>query len=108
MKKIFTILAFCLFFATGCLKRDSFDNITVYTTAYPFRYVTEKLYGEHSEIFSIYPANTDIENYNLTDKQIEIYGKKAKLYIFNGLNNEKEYVIPMVKHNHCHFNNGLW
>ena len=99
MKKIVIALAFCLLFATGCLKKDSFDNITIYTTAYPFRYVTEELYGKHSEILSIYPANTDIENYVLTDKQVEIYGKNAKLYIFNGLNREKDYVIPMVKHN---------
>ena len=99
MKKILFISIICLILATGCLKKDSFDNIVVYTTAYPFRYVTEKLYGEHSEVLSIYPANTNIETYNLTDKQIEIYSKKAKLYIFNGLNKEKDYVIPMVKQN---------
>ena len=98
MKKILIIIILCLLL-TGCLKKDSFDNITIYTTAYPFKYVTDKLYGNHSEILSIYPANTDIETYNLTDKQIEVYGKKAKLYIFNGLNKEKDYVIPMVKHN---------
>lgn len=99
MKKIVIALILCLFLATGCLKKDSFDNITIYTTAYPFKFVAQELYGEHSEVLSIYPANTDIENYVLTDKQIEIYGKKAKLYIFNGLNREKDYVIPMVKHN---------
>jgi len=99
MKKIFIALTLCLLLTTGCLKKDSFDNITIYTTAYPFRYVAQELYGEHSEVLSIYPANTDIEAYNLTDKQIEVYGKKAKLYIFNGLNKEKDYVIPMVKHN---------
>ena len=99
MKKIILALIFCLFLTTGCLKKDSFDNITIYTTAYPFKYVAQALYGEHSEIFSIYPANIDIETYSLTDKQIEIYGKKANLYIFNGLNKEKDYVIPMVKHN---------
>lgn len=99
MKKILIALIFCLILTTGCLKKDSFDNITIYTTAYPFRYVTQALYGEHSEVLSIYPANTNIETYNLTDKQVETYGKKAKLYIFNGLNKEKDYVIPMVKHN---------
>ncbi len=98
MKKILISLIFCLIL-TGCLKKDSFDNINIYTTAYPFKYVTEQLYGEHSEVSSIYPANTDIETYNLTDKQIEVYGKKANLYIFNGLNKEKDYVTPMVKHN---------
>ena len=98
MKKILIILLFVMLL-TGCLKKDSFDNITIYTTAYPFKYVAETLYGNHSEVFSIYPASTDIESYNLTDKQVEIYGKKADLYIFNGLNQEKNYVIPMVNHN---------
>ncbi len=98
MKKIFVFLALCLIL-TGCLKKDNFDNINIYTTAYPFEYVTEQLYGEHSKIFSIYPNNVDIKKYTLTDKQIEIYSKKANLYIFNGLNKEKDYVIPMVKQN---------
>lgn len=98
MKKILIILSVC-FFMTGCLKKDSFEDINIYTTAYPFRYVTEMLYGEHSEVHSIYPAQINIHDYTLTDKQIEIYGKDARLYIFNGLNQEKDYVIPMVKHN---------
>ena len=98
MKKILVILLFS-FLLTGCLSKDSFDNIKIYTTAYPFKYVTEQLYGEHSEVLSIYPANSDIDNYDLTDKQIEVYSRKAKLYIFNGLKKEKDYVIPMVKKN---------
>lgn len=100
MKKIFSLIfVLSLLFLTGCLKKDSFDNITVYTTAYPFKYVTERLYGEHAEVLSIYPLDTNIEEYSLTDKQIELYAKKARLYIFNGLNKEKDYVIPMVKQN---------
>ena len=98
MKKLLIILLFCCSL-TGCLKKDSFDNIKIYTTAYPFKYVTQALYGEHSEVLSIYPANTNIESYELTDKQIEVYAKNARLYIFNGLNKEKDYVIPMVKQN---------
>ena len=98
MKK-FLLIIFSAFLLTGCLSKDSFDDINIYTTAYPFKYVTEQLYGEHSQVLSIYPANSDIDNYGLTDKQIEVYSKKAKLYIFNGLNREKDYVIPMVNKN---------
>ncbi len=98
MKKIIICLFACLL-VTGCLKKDSFEDVNIYTTAYPFQYVTEALYGEHSELFSIYPAEIDIENYNLTEKQIEVFGKNADLYIFNGLNKEKDYVIPLVKQN---------
>lgn len=98
MKKFLFLLMLALL-VTGCFKRDSLEDINIYTTAYPFRYVTEMLYGEHSEVYSIYPAQIDINDYTLTDKQIEIYGKDSSLYIFNGLNKEADYVIPMVKHN---------
>ena len=98
MKKKILILFMACLLLCGC-KKDSFEDINIYTTAYPFRYVVEALYGEHSEISSIYPAEIDIENYTLTDKQVESYSKKADLYIFNGLNKERDYVIPMVKNN---------
>ena len=98
MKKKILILFMACLLLCGC-KKDSFEDINIYTTAYPFRYVVEALYGEHSEISSIYPSEIDIENYTLTDKQVESYSKKADLYIFNGLNKERDYVIPMVKNN---------
>lgn len=98
MKKKILILFIACLLLCGC-KKDSFEDINIYTTAYPFRYVVEALYGEHGEVSSIYPAEVDIENYTLTDKQVESYSKKADLYIFNGLNKERDYVIPMVKNN---------
>ncbi len=99
MKKLsilFTsILILC---TTGCLKRDNLEDINIYTTVYPIEYITERLYGEHSTIHSIYPNETDLENYELTDKQISDYSK-GNMYIFNGLSNEKDYVAPMFQHN---------
>lgn len=83
---------------TGCLKRDNLEDIDIYTTVYPIEYITERLYGKHSNIYSIYPDGINIEEYSLTDKQIKDYSK-ASLFIFNGLSNEKDYVIPMFKHN---------
>ena len=50
---------------TGCLKKDDFENIKIYTTSYPIEYITNKLYGEHSEIKSIYPDGTDIKKYDV-------------------------------------------
>lgn len=84
---------------TGCFKRDSFEDITIYTTAYPIQYITNYLYGEHSEVLSIYPNSVVINDYKLTGKQIEDYSKSS-LFIFNGLSHEKDYVIPMVNKNH--------
>lgn len=83
---------------TGCFKRDDLEGIEIYTTAYPIEYITDRLYGSHSTIKSIYPDGVDISKYNLTKKQMKDYSKSS-LYIFNGLSKEKDYVIPMVNEN---------
>ena len=96
MKKLMPI--FILFLLTGCFKQDNLDGIDIYTTVYPIEYIVEKLYGEHSNIYSIYPDEIDIESYELTKKQIKDYSN-SNMYIFNGLSNEKDYVSSMFKHN---------
>ena len=88
---ILTILVFSL---TGCLKRDTMEDITIYTTNYPTEYITNRLYGEYSTINSIYPDGVNINNYKLTEKQTQDYSS-ADLFVFNGLSNEKDYVEPM-------------
>lgn len=100
MKKIISLIFFAilLFNLTGCLKRDSLEDINIYTTAYPIEYITKRLYGEHSNVYSIYPDGLIIDNYSLTDKQIKDYSKSS-LFIFNGLSKEKEYVVPMFNYN---------
>lgn len=100
MKKISILL--CMigfsFLFTGCLKRDTMEDITIYTSVYPIEYITNRLYGEHSTIHSIYPDGIIPEQYDLTDKQISDYSKSG-LFIFNGLSNEKNYIEPMLKSN---------
>ena len=84
---------------TGCLKRDTMEGIDIYTTIYPIEYITTRLYGTNSTIYSIYPNGVDPENYpSLSQKQIEDFSK-ANLYIFNGLTNEKDYVVPFFEKN---------
>ena len=98
MKNFFCILSMFLLF-TGCLKRDEFENVTIYTSNYPVKYITERLYGENSTISSIYPNGTDINTYELNAKQIQDYSS-GNLFIFNGLiEKEKEYVINMFDKN---------
>lgn len=97
MKKII-ILFIGLFLVTGCLKRDSLEDINIYTTVYPNEYIVNKLYGTHSYIYSIYPNGVDIANYELTDKLIKDYSS-ASMVIFNGQNKEKDYVISMYDNN---------
>jgi zinc transport system substrate-binding protein len=100
MKKIISLifLATVIFSLTGCLKRDNLEDIDIYTTAYPIEYITQRLYGEHSNIYSIYPDGVIIDDYSLTDKQIKDYSK-ASMFIFNGLSKEKDYVVPMFNYN---------
>lgn len=100
MKKLFTIFSilFISIISTGCFKRDTLEDITIYTTSYPVEYITNYLYGEHSTVHSIYPNGIDINKYSLTAKQVEDYSE-MDMYIFSGLTNEKDYVNPLFKHN---------
>lgn len=100
MKKIVYVSLLFMFLTslTGCLKKDNLEDITIYTTSYPIEYITSSLYGEHSEIKSIYPDGTDINEYQLNDKQIKDYSK-GNMYIFNGLGHEKTYVAKLFKNN---------
>lgn len=92
------LISLILITLTGCLKKDDFENIKIYTTSYPIEYITNKLYGEHSEIKSIYPDGTDIKKYELNDKQIKDYSK-GSLFIFNGLGKEETYLSKFIKYN---------
>ena len=99
MKKILLLLSICLILiSTGCFKRDSMEDISIYTSVYPIEYIVNKLYGKHAEINSIYPDGIIVDKYTLTDKQLENYGK-SDLFIFNGLSIEKNYIKPMFKSN---------
>ena len=91
MKKIILLLLsiLCL---TGCFKRDTMEGINIYTTIYPITYVTEQLYGNYSNINSIYPNGVNVQledcencsNYTLTEKQLSDYSN-GSLFIFSGL-----------------------
>ena len=84
--------------STACFKRDNMENVKIYTTVYPITYIINQLYGEYSEIASIYPKGIDISNYELTDKQISDYSK-GKLFIYNGLSDEKEIARKLINKN---------
>lgn len=98
-KKISLIIVLTMMLTlTGCIKRDNLENIDIYTTVYPIEYITTRLYGEHSNIYSIYPDGIIVDEYTLTTKQIKDYSK-TDMFIFNGLDKEKDYVLPMFNEN---------
>lgn len=99
MKKIkLLILMIISIGLTGCFNNDSMDNINIVTSVYPIEYIVNTLYGEHSTINSIYPSDSEIINFEVTDVLLEQYSDND-LFIFNGLSNEKNYVKSMLKNN---------
>ncbi len=99
MKKFLVLFSLvACFLLTGCIKRDSMEDITIYTSVYPIEYIASTLYGEHSNIISIYPNGIIPSKYDLNDKQIRDYSK-SDLFIFNGMSKEKNYLTDMLKYN---------
>lgn len=101
MKRILKGLLLCvifLSFTTGCLIRDDMENINIYTTVYPISYIIQSLYGNYSNINSIYPNGIDVNNYEFTDKQISDFAN-SDLFIYNGLSNEKEIARKLINKN---------
>ena len=93
----FLVLGSFLLCLSGC-GEDSLKNSQVYTTVYPIEYLVNYLYGEESNVSSIYPKGADVETYELTDKQKENYSK-GKLFVYNGLTSEKELAREFLNQN---------
>lgn len=99
MKKIIAFLGLVIIstLLTGC-KSDSMEDIKIYTSVYPIEFVTERLYGNYSDITNMYPQGISPYDYKFTNKQIEDFSK-VDLVIYNGLEDEKEYIVEMVNKN---------
>lgn len=100
MKKWFLLFLMGVLILTttsGC-KQDDMDGIKITTTSYPIEYITERLYGEHAIIQSIYPDGTDIRKHKSTKKQLLDYSK-TDLFIYNGLSDEKEIAFKLLDQN---------
>lgn len=97
IKKI-TIACLLLGLTSGCFKRDTMDDINIYTTVYPIEYLITNIYGYNSNIDSIYPDGVSIKDYNLTDKQISEYSQ-TDMFIYNGLSKEKQVAAAFLEDN---------
>lgn len=100
MKKIIKLFSLIgiIFVLTGCINKDSMEDITIYTSVYPIEYVTERLYGEHANVVSFYPSESNPYEYKLTKKQIKDYST-SNLIVYNGLGKEKDYIVEMINNN---------
>ena len=100
MKKIIKLFSLIgiIFVLTGCINKDSMEDITIYTSVYPIEYVTERLYGNHANVVSFYPSESNPYEYKLTKKQIKDYST-SNLIVYNGLDKEKDYIVEMINNN---------
>ena len=99
MKKFKIVLAIVLVsILTGCFKRDDLEDVDIYTTVYPIKYITNYLYGEKNNVNSIYPAGINVDKYKLTSKQIDDYSKGA-IFVYNGLSKEREVARDLLNKN---------
>ncbi len=101
MKRIRRI--FCLllitFMLSGCFfKRDTMEDIDIYTTVYPINYLVNCLYGNNSTIHSIYPTGVNINEYTISDKKLEEYSNKD-LFVFNSLDIDRDYAVKLINKN---------
>ena len=98
MKKFKFLLLIMIFTLTGCLNNDTMDNINISTSVYPIEYVVNVLYGNHSTIRSIYPNDSEVLGFEVTDILLKDYSD-SEMFIFNGLTDEKNHVKTMLNNN---------
>ena len=100
MKKIKYIVLVLLLLLTGCtiFKRDTMENINIITTIYPLEYSINYLYGQSSTISSIYPDDINIDEYELTDKQIKDNSEKD-LFVYMGLTKDSDIAVSLINQN---------
>lgn len=98
MKKLKFLLLGIVLLLTGCFNNDSMEDIKITTTVYPIEYIVNTLYGEHSTITSLYPKDTEVSKFKITNVLLKQYNN-TDLYIFNGLTEEKNYIKNLRKNN---------
>ena len=96
--KLFILILLIPLFISGCFKRDELEDIEILTTIYPLEYITNRLYGEHALVNSIYPDDTNPEEYTFSEKQMNDFSKK-ELFVYNGLSDDKDIAISFLDRN---------
>ena len=99
MKKIFLLMT-SIFLLTGCslFKSDALEGADVYTTTYPVNYIIDYLYGENSNIYSIYPSGVNFKEYELSEKKLNEFAKSS-LFVFNSQDIDRDYAVDMLNKN---------
>lgn len=98
-KKILILLIAIIILLPGCsFTKDDMEDITIYTTIYPVKYLIDTLYGEYSTINSIYPSGIDPNEYEISDKKLKEYAN-SDLFVFNSLDQDRNFAVDMININ---------
>ena len=98
-KILLTILILFTFTLSGCtFTKDNMEDIDIYTTIYPVKYLIDSLYGEYSTINSIYPSGIDPVEYELSEKKMKEYAN-SDLFVFNSLDRDRDFAVDMINEN---------
>ena len=101
MKRLFLtglVLLSLLIISTGCVKKDSMEDIDIITSSYPIEYLVNRMYGKKANIKNIFPDSESIDTYKLNNKQLKNYSNKD-LFIYNG-NNASNIALELSNRNH--------
>ena len=99
--KIFSLIIIMVLvsiLSSGCTS-DNMENINILVTNYPNEFITQKLYGTHSTVSSIYPDGVDIKEYVISAKQKKDFSN-YDLFIYNGLiEKERNLAVDLLELN---------
>lgn len=97
--KLLLVLFMTVILLSGCsFTKDSMEDITVYTTIYPVKYLIDSLYGDNSTIYSIYPSGINPDEFELSEKKIKEYAS-TDLFVFNSLDRDRDFAVSMINQN---------
>ncbi len=96
IKYLFLIIGVSLLLS-GCslFKMDNMEDIDIVTTNYALEYITTYLYGKHSVVKSMYPDDTNINEFDITDEMIDNFSKED-LFIYLGYGEDKDIAVKLI------------
>ncbi len=100
MKKILLVIITLILVLTttsGCIKRDSMEDIKIITSSYPTEYLVKEIYGKHATVENIFPDDENINNYKFNNKQYNNFSEKD-LFVYNG-KNANDIALELINRN---------
>ena len=100
MKKLSLLIIILLFTVvglSGCVKRDSMQDIEIITSSYPIEFLVTEIYGENANVQNIFPDEEKIDSYKFNNKQYNKFSRKD-LFVYNG-KNASDLALELINRN---------